>query len=84
MSMKVFRRRNGAPCHVGYADIPQSMPHKLRLLRMERDRCIYVTYTVEEVRVASEDGGRPLQEHAVLLAEDQPPDLLPGWRPIEK
>lgn len=83
MSMKVYARRNGVPWHVGYADIPRAAPHKLRLMQVETDRCIYITYSVEEVRITPEDGGRPFREHAVILENGQTPNLLPGWRPVE-
>lgn len=81
--MKVYSGPDDARRLVGRADVPADIGPAVRVPLFGAASIIAETYTVGTITHLPPDGGLPIVERVVLLAEGQPPDLLPGWKPLD-
>ena len=80
--MKVFRGHGDDRRLIGRADVSPDTGPSLVVPLFGAASTIVETYTVGIVTSFPAGSDQPLVERAILLADGQPPELLPGWTPI--
>ena len=83
--MNVYRQRDGGWRRVGSADVPDYAGPVLEVPMAGRRSVFRERYTIGTVThlPAAPAPALPVVERAVLLADGQPPELLPGWAPLD-
>jgi hypothetical protein len=77
--MKVYRDDNGSRTLIGRADIAEDHGPVLEIPLFGAASTIVERYTIGVVTHLRPDGQPPLVERAVLISDQQLPELLPGW-----
>jgi hypothetical protein len=81
--MKVYSDESGEKRLVGRADVPESVGLVFEVPLFGGASIIRERYTVGTVTHLPPNGGAPVAERAVLLAQSQPAEILPGWSPLQ-
>ncbi len=80
--MKVYTGQAEERRLIGRADIPHDASQVYEVPLFGAASIIVERYTIGAVTHLNPGHASPIVERAVLLAEGQPPELLPGWQPL--
>jgi len=80
-SVKVYLDEAGERRLIGRADIPENVGPIYEVRLFGAASTIVEPFTIGTVTLLPA-GGDPVVERAVLVAQGQYPDLLPGWQPL--
>ena len=81
--MDVYIDDDGEMRLVGHAAVPADCGPVFEVPLFGPASVIRERFTIGTVTLLPEGGGEPVVIRAVLLSAGQPPELLPGWRPIQ-
>lgn len=80
--MKVYRNVDGLPCLLGRADIEDGPPVVIEVSLFGPSTTLVEAFLVGTVTHRRRDEGHVTVERAILLADDQSPELLPGFQRV--
>lgn len=80
--MKVYLDDAGEKRRLGRAEVPEDVGAVYEVALFGAASTIVDHFTIGTVTHLPAGGGAPVVERAVLLSQDQRPEVLPGWQAL--